>query len=96
MDFGFCLSPSSHVKMDSVDLTTFNRLKETNPDINTCIACGSCTATCTAGNFTEMSFRRIQDYLLQKQEPLLYTLKNGYFSIQNLLEFLDIFFHPYL
>ena len=59
MDFGFCLSPSSHVKMDDIDLTTFNRLKETNPDINTCIACGSCTATCTAGNFTEMSFRRI-------------------------------------
>ena len=28
MDFGFCLSPSSHVKMDSVDLTTFNRLRE--------------------------------------------------------------------
>ena len=59
MDFGFCLSPSSHVKMDTVDLTTFNRLKETNPDVNTCIACGSCTATCTAGNFTEMSFRRL-------------------------------------
>ena len=59
MDFGFCLSPSSHVKMDSIDLTTFNRLKATNPDVNTCIACGSCTATCTAGNFTEMSFRRM-------------------------------------
>lgn len=34
-------------------------LKESNPDLNTCIACGSCTATCTAGHFTEMSFRRI-------------------------------------
>ena len=59
MDFGFCISPSSHVMMDTVDQTTFNRLKDTNPDINTGIACGSCTATCTAGNFTEMSFRRV-------------------------------------
>lgn len=59
MDFGFGISPSSHIMMDSVDQTAFNRLKETNPDINTCIACGSCTATCTAGNFTEMSFRRV-------------------------------------
>lgn len=59
MDFGFGLTPSSHVMMDSVDFTTFKRLKATNPDINTCIACGSCTATCTASNFTEMSFRRV-------------------------------------
>jgi len=59
MDFGFCISPSSHVMMDTVDMTVFDRLKKGNPDINTCIACGSCTATCTAGNFTEMSFRRL-------------------------------------
>lgn len=59
MDFGFCISPSSHVMMDTVDMTVFDRLKKVNPDINTCIACGSCTATCTAGNFTEMSFRRV-------------------------------------
>ncbi len=59
MDFGFCISPSSHIQMDTVDLSLFDKLKEVNPDINTCIACGSCTATCTAGNFTEMSFRRV-------------------------------------
>lgn len=59
MDFGFSISPSSHIQMDTVDLSMFNRLRAANPDINTCMACGSCTATCTAGNFTEMSFRRL-------------------------------------
>lgn len=59
MDFGFGLTPSSHIQMDKVDLTLYKKIQETCPDIGTCIACGSCTATCTAGNFTEMSFRRI-------------------------------------
>lgn len=59
IDFGFCISPSSHILMDDVDLTMFKKLQETNPDINTCISCGSCTVTCTAGNFTDMSFRQL-------------------------------------
>lgn len=59
MDFGFGLTPSSHIQMDKVDLTLYNELKKSCPDIATCMACGSCTATCSAGNFTEMSFRRI-------------------------------------
>ena len=58
MDFGYCISPSSHILMDEVDLTLFKKLQETEPDVSICMACGSCTATCTAGNFITMSFRQ--------------------------------------
>ena len=29
------------------------------PSLNLCIACGSCTSTCTAGAFTNFSFRQM-------------------------------------
>ena len=29
------------------------------PELQTCIACGSCTATCTAGNLTSFNFRKV-------------------------------------
>ena len=59
IDFGFSISKSSHIQMDNVDLKSFNKLEELNPDIKTCMACGLCTATCSAGNFTDVSFRQI-------------------------------------
>ena len=59
IDFGFSISKSSHIQMDNVDLKSFNKLEEINPDIKTCMACGLCTATCTAGNITDVSFRQI-------------------------------------
>ena len=46
MDFGFSLSPSSRI-----DLDLFDR------DVLKCMACGSCTATCTAGKFAKNSLR---------------------------------------
>ena len=45
--------------MDDVDLKNFNKLESLNPDIKTCMSCGLCTATCSAANFTDVSFRQI-------------------------------------
>lgn len=58
MDFGFKISPSSAVNLDNVDLTLYNRLLETEPDISKCIACGSCMASCPANRFSGMSVRK--------------------------------------
>jgi len=59
MDFGFKLSPSSAVNLDRVDLTLYRKVEAKAPDIRTCIGCGSCTATCTAGPFSGMSVRQV-------------------------------------
>lgn len=59
IDFGFSISKSSHIQMDDIDLKTFKKLEALNPDISTCMSCGLCTATCSAGNFTDISFRKI-------------------------------------
>lgn len=58
-EFGFKLSKSSTVDLDKVDRTLYDRLCKVQPDAMTCISCGSCTATCTAGPFSGMSVRKV-------------------------------------
>lgn len=59
MDFGFSLAPSSAVNLDTVDLSRYNHLVRLEPDARICMACGSCSATCTAGPFSGMSVRKV-------------------------------------
>lgn len=59
MDFGFSLSPSSAIDLDKIDLSLYRRLEQTAPDIRHCIACGSCSATCMAAEYSGMSVRKL-------------------------------------
>ena len=59
MDFGFSISPSSTMNLDKVDLTLYDRLCAVEPDAKKCMACGSCSATCTASPWTGMSVRKV-------------------------------------
>ena len=59
MNFGFKLAPSSAINLDTVDLTVFKNLCAMEPDARICMACGCCSATCTAGPFTGMSVRKV-------------------------------------
>lgn len=58
MEFGFKLSPSSTVNLDKVDNSLYKSLLKLEPDAGICMACGSCSATCTAGQFSGMSVRK--------------------------------------
>jgi heterodisulfide reductase subunit C len=55
--FGFALNPSSRIDLDRTDREKFAQLVELEPDVLKCMACGSCTASCTAGKFTQTSLR---------------------------------------
>ncbi len=57
VDFGYKISSGNRVDLDNFNNTTFRTLKELSPDIIKCIACGSCTSSCSAGNFSNVSFR---------------------------------------
>lgn len=59
MEFGFSISPSSTMNLDNVNLSLYDRLCEIEPDAQKCMACGSCSATCTAGQWTGMSVRKV-------------------------------------
>ena len=55
--FGFTLNPSSRINLDNADQSKFARLAAIEPDVLKCMACGSCTASCTAGKFVKTSLR---------------------------------------
>ena len=57
IEFGFKLSPSSRINLDLRDKASFSKLVEIEPDALKCMACGSCTASCSAGVFEETSLR---------------------------------------
>ena len=59
MDFGFRINPSSAIELDKVERHNYFKLAHLCPDIRSCIGCGSCTATCTAGPYSGMSFRKM-------------------------------------
>jgi len=59
MDFGFKINPSSVIDVDKVDRHMYYRLAKLEPTVKTCIGCGSCTATCTAGALSGMSMRKV-------------------------------------
>lgn len=59
MDFGFKLSKSSAVDLEKTDLSLYRKVLTLSPDAGTCMACGSCSATCTASAFSGMSVRKV-------------------------------------
>lgn len=58
-NFGYSISPSSTINLDNFNPKLFKLLQEAEPDVNICMACGSCAASCTAGNYTSMNLRRV-------------------------------------
>ncbi len=59
MDFGFGLNPSSAIELDKLDTGLFKKLCRIDPGARTCMACGSCSATCSAAEYSGMSMRKL-------------------------------------
>ena len=58
-DFGFTLSKSSALDLSKADTRLYEKLCSLSPDARTCMGCGSCSATCTAGPYSRMSLRKV-------------------------------------
>ena len=59
IDFGFSRIESACVDLDKHDDNLLNKLVKKDSDILTCMACGSCAASCTAGVYLPMSLRKV-------------------------------------
>lgn len=64
VDFGFGLVPSSRVNLDLFDKEKYEELVDLEPDVRICMACGSCTAVCTAGKLSRASVREAIEGIL--------------------------------
>lgn len=59
LNFGYSISKPRVIDLDSNNLRKSNEILDEIPELQTCIGCGSCTATCTAGALTSYNFRRV-------------------------------------
>ena len=57
IDFGFTPLVASITDLDKANVNLAKQLTEQEPSFALCISCGSCSATCTAGQFAKFSFR---------------------------------------
>jgi heterodisulfide reductase subunit C len=62
-NFGYTLQPDRQIDYDRNERRVLDYLKEWEPSVNQCVACGSCTATCSAGQFSDFNIRSVQTFL---------------------------------
>ena len=60
MEWGFTISRPRAVDLDKNDMGYSKRLLREHHELQTCIACGNCTATCTAGALVKFNVRKLQ------------------------------------
>ncbi len=75
--FGFRISPSSAINLDNVSMDRFSELCRIEPDALRCMACGSCSATCPAAEFSGMSVRKVLLYLQRGKEEEAFKIMNN-------------------
>lgn len=57
--FGFSISKGRQINWDANDHKIAEYIIENEPSFSRCIACGGCSGSCTAGNFTRFSLREL-------------------------------------
>ncbi|ODS38555.1 MAG: (4Fe-4S)-binding protein [Candidatus Altiarchaeales archaeon WOR_SM1_86-2] len=55
----FGVNPDNQVDFDETDKTPAMKVKEMEPSLKLCMGCGTCTAGCTAGAFTDFNIRQM-------------------------------------
>ncbi|MEI6455072.1 MAG: 4Fe-4S dicluster domain-containing protein [bacterium] len=69
--FGYTILQDRTIDIDHNDQRLLAFLNASDPSFNTCIGCGSCTATCSAGHFVDFNIRRVHTFLRRGETHLL-------------------------
>ncbi len=59
INWGYSISKPRAINLDKSDMAPSDRIWKSLPELEACIACGTCTATCTAGALTSFNFRMV-------------------------------------
>jgi heterodisulfide reductase subunit C len=76
VDFGYTINKDSQIDFDLNDRFVNNFVLKMEPSFALCINCGSCSATCTTGNFTDFNIRKIITLIKRGQkDEVRYEIK---------------------
>jgi heterodisulfide reductase subunit C len=59
LNFGYGISRPRAIDLDNNDLRKSRDIIAELPELQACIGCGSCTASCTAGNLVDFNIRML-------------------------------------
>lgn len=59
VNFGYKVTPDRQIDFDANRHEICGQVAKAEPSFNLCISCGTCAATCTAGQFTDFSLRQV-------------------------------------
>lgn len=59
INWGFQIQQDRQIDFDQNDREVAFEVENLEPSIKLCISCGTCAATCSAGEFTDFSLRKI-------------------------------------
>ena len=60
MDFGYSINQSNKIDLDLASGIITAQVLRHEPSFASCIGCGTCMATCSAGQFTSFNLRQLQ------------------------------------
>ena len=69
--FGFSISKGRQIDYEVNSRHIAEYISDREPSFRRCIECGSCSATCTTGNFTRFSLRELQILLKRGENDLV-------------------------
>jgi len=58
-NFGYTITRDRQIDFDANNHDICKIVAKAEPTLNLCISCGTCAATCTAGQFTDFSLRQV-------------------------------------
>lgn len=59
VNFGYSINKDNQINYDKNNHKLSEYLLKKEPSLNICISCGSCTATCSAGIYTDLNLRKL-------------------------------------
>ena len=57
-NFGYSINADRQIDYDALPRDVYLKIEHLEPSIKACISCGTCSATCSAAQFTDFSLRR--------------------------------------
>ena len=72
LNFGYGISRPRVIDMDNNDLHKSRSVIAEMPELQACIGCGSCTASCTAEGIVDFNFRKLHTLVRRGEYRGLY------------------------
>ena len=73
MNFGYNINQSSKIDLDTASRDIAMQVLRFEPSSASCIGCGTCMATCSAGHITPFNLRQLQLMVMRGQTEKLYA-----------------------